>query len=127
MWAMVVAPPGRAQVFLSVLEWRWSEQAGHGDLRFYGAIQVYAVLVLLLMLFLPGRYTRTADPGVVVGLYVLAKLFEIFDKSIFALGRVVSGHTLKHIAAGLAGYWIVRMLQRREQVTKRDEIADQFA
>jgi len=122
LWPLLVALG-----VLSVLEWRWSEQASHGDLRFYGAVQVYAVLVLLLMLFLPGRYTRTSDLGVVVALYVLAKLFEIFDKSIFALGHIVSGHTLKHIAAGLAGYWIVRMLQRREPVTKRDETADQFA
>ena len=61
LWPLLVALG-----VLSVLEWRWSEQASHGDLRFYGAVQVYAVLVLLLMLFLPGRYTRTSDLGVVV-------------------------------------------------------------
>lgn len=120
LWPLLVA----LGIF-SVLEWRWSEQAGHGDLRFYGAVQLYAVLVLLLMLFLRGRYTGTADLGAGVGFYVLAKLFETFDKPLFALGHVVSGHTLKHIAAGLAGYWILRMLRRREPLANANEIAAQ--
>ena len=101
---------------LSVLQWHWSEQAGRGDLRFYAAVQIYAVLVLLLMLFLPARYTRSSDFGVVVGFYVLAKLLETFDRQVFACGHAVSGHTLKHVAAGLAGYWILRMLMRRESL-----------
>ena len=83
--------------------WLWP---GRGDLRFYAAVQVYAVLVLLLVLFLPPRYTRGSDLGVVVVLYVLAKLLETFDKQIFAAGHIVSGHTLKHTAAGFAGWWI---------------------
>jgi len=101
---------------LSVLQWHWSEQAGRGDLRFYAAVQAYAVLVLLLVLFLPPRYTRSSDLGVVVALYVLAKLLETFDKQIFAVGHAVSGHTLKHIAAGFAGLWILRMLQKRRPI-----------
>ena len=101
---------------LSVLQWHWSEQVGRGDLRFYAAVQVYALLVLLLMLFLPAKYSRTADLGVVAGLYVLAKLLETFDRQVFALGHVVSGHTLKHVAAALAGFWILRMLQRRHRL-----------
>ncbi|HST11025.1 MAG TPA: hypothetical protein VLL05_11665, partial [Terriglobales bacterium] len=60
-----------AMGILSVLQWHWSEQAGRGDLRFYAAVQAYAVLVLLLMLFLPAHYSRSSDLGVVVGLYVL--------------------------------------------------------
>ncbi len=112
-FALLLWPALVAVGALSVLQWHWSEQAGRGDLRFYAAVQVYAVLVLLLMLFLPPRYTRSSDWGVVVALYVVAKLLETFDKRIFALGHVVSGHTLKHIAAGFAGLWILRMLQRR--------------
>ena len=98
---------------LSVLQWHWSEQSGQGDLRFYAAVQVYAILVLLLVLFMPSRYTRTSDLGVVLALYVLAKLLETFDRPVFSARNIVSGHTLKHITAGLAGYWILRMLQER--------------
>jgi hypothetical protein len=37
----------------SVLQWRWSEQQGAGDLRFYAAVQLYALLALLAALLLP--------------------------------------------------------------------------
>lgn len=102
---------------LSVLQWHWSEMRGAGDLRFYAAVQVYAALVLLLMTFYPTRYTRGPELGVVVALYVVAKLLETYDKQIFAIGHVVSGHTLKHLAAASAGYWILRMLEKRKQVS----------
>jgi hypothetical protein len=100
----------------SVLYWRSSELRGHGDLRFYAAVQVYAILILLLALLLPPKYTRGTDFVVVVGFYVLAKILEESDRQVFAAGHLVSGHTLKHLAAAAAGYWILRMLQRREFV-----------
>lgn len=101
----------------SVVQWHLSEVRGHGDLRFYAAVQVYAGLVLLLMLFFPARYTRTSDLAVVVGLYVFAKLLETFDRGIFNLGHLVSGHTLKHLAGAAAGYWILRTLQKRQPLS----------
>jgi hypothetical protein len=101
----------------SVLLWRAGELHGHGDLRFYAAVQVYAILVLLLVLLFPPKYTRGSDFAVVVGFYVLAKILEEADRQVFALGGgVVSGHTLKHLAAAAAGYWILRMLKKRELV-----------
>src|SRR5580700_11561568 len=63
---------------------------------------------------LPPRYTRGYDFGVVFGLYVLAKIFETADRQIFSLDRhTTSGHTLKHLAAGAAGVWVLRMLKKR--------------
>jgi len=100
----------------SVLVWRAGEVQGHGDLRFYAAVQVYAILVLLLLLLFPAKYTRGFDFAAVVGFYVLAKILEEADRQVFALGHMISGHTLKHLAAAAAGYWILRMLQRRELV-----------
>jgi hypothetical protein len=100
----------------SVLLWRAGELRGHGDLRFYAAVQVYAILILLLMLLVPTKYTRGSDYAVVVGFYILAKILEESDRQVFALGHIVSGHTLKHLAAAAAGYWILRMLQKREVV-----------
>ena len=98
----------------SVVVWRAGELQGHGDLRFYAVVQVYAILVLLLLLLVPAKYTRGSDLAIVVGFYVLAKILEESDRQVFALGRIVSGHTLKHLAAAAAGYWILRMLQKRE-------------
>jgi len=100
----------------SVLQWYWSEMRGAGDLRFYAAVQAYSAMVILLALLFPARYTRSRDLGYVVGFYALAKVLEYFDKPIFAALRVVSGHTLKHLAAAAAGYFILRMLQKRQPV-----------
>lgn len=102
----------------SVLVWRAGELQGHGDLRSYAAMQVYAILILLLALLFPPRYTRGSDFAVVVGFYVLAKIFEESDRQIFNAGHIVSGHTLKHLAAAAAGLWILRMLKKRERVEK---------
>jgi hypothetical protein len=99
---------------LSVIHWHLSEVRGQGDLRFYAAIQVYAMATLTLLLLLPPRYTRTGDLVWMGVLYLLAKVFESFDHSVFSLGHFLSGHTLKHLAAGLSGYFLVRMLRNRQ-------------
>jgi hypothetical protein len=98
----------------SVLQWYLSELHGVGDLRFYSAVQAYSTLFLLIALLLPSSYTRGADLAIVAGFYVLAKVLELLDRPIFELGHVVSGHTLKHLAAAGAGYWILRMLLKRQ-------------
>lgn len=100
----------------SVMLWRSTVLHGVGDLRFYAAVQIYAVLALFTALLLPPRYTRSSDILVVAALYALAKICETADRQIFSLGHIVSGHTLKHLAAGLAGFWILRMLQRRQPI-----------
>jgi len=102
----------------SVLQWHWTVRRDAGDLRFYGTVQLYAVLGLLTALFLPPRYTRGADLPVVAGLYVLAKVFETADRQIFSIGHLISGHTLKHLASGLAGFWILRMLEKRQPISQ---------
>jgi len=101
----------------SPIQWYLSELHGHGDLRFYAAVQLAAVLALpLFLLLFPARYTRGADLWVIAVFYVLAKCFETFDEQIFAASHIVSGHTLKHIVASLSGYWIYRMLRLRRPV-----------
>ena len=92
---------------VSVLQWHMSELHGHGDLRFYAAVQIYAIVVLLLVLLFTPKYTRGSDFAIVVGFYVLAKILETSDRQVFSLGQMVGGHTLKHIAA------ILRMLKKR--------------
>jgi hypothetical protein len=98
----------------SVLQWYTDELHGHGDLRFYAAVQAYSTIFLLLALLLPPKYSRGSDFAMVVGFYVLAKILELADRRVFAFAHIVSGHTLKHLAAATAGYWILRMLQLRE-------------
>lgn len=101
----------------SVLYWYVGELQGHGDYRFYLFVQFFSALAIgATVLLLPSRYTGAGYLGMAFALYVLAKLFEAFDGPIYSLGHIVSGHTLKHLTAGLACYWIVRMLQFRHSV-----------
>lgn len=101
----------------SVLQWYASEVHGAGDLRFYAAVQVGSTLVLLVVLMFPARYSRGSDLAIVVGLYAIAKILETFDKQIFRAEPFVSGHTLKHLVAAAAGYWLLRMLRMRQPLT----------
>ena len=97
----------------SVLWWRLTEAAGRGDLRLYALVQFVPMLAIPLMLLLfPGRYNWAAGFGWMLGWYALAKVFELLDGQIFAMGGVVSGHTLKHVAAGIAVLQIWQMMRR---------------
>jgi hypothetical protein len=100
----------------SVVQWNWSERHGVGDLRFYAAVQAYSAIAILVALFLPPRYTQSRDLGLVVFFYALAKALEFYDQPIYAALHVVSGHTLKHLAAAAAGYCILHMVITRQPV-----------
>lgn len=101
----------------SAIYWEKTQAAGRGDLRAYGAAQFGSILVLLLAIGLfPPRYTRRADLLAAIAIYGAAKIFEAADRTIFSLGGIVSGHTLKHVAAAFAAYWILRMLRLRKLV-----------
>jgi len=99
----------------SVWYWRWSAARGIESLNPYGAVQFGSMLIVLLMMgLLPSRYTHARDILGALGLYALAKVFEHFDRGIFAAtGGLVSGHTLKHLVAAGAMWWLLRMLARR--------------
>ncbi len=102
----------------STLYWIATERAGAGNLVPYVVVQAYAVVILLVFaLFLPSRYTRGSDVYWVFAAYVIAKLMELFDRELLALGNLVSGHTLKHLAAAVAGFVVCRMLWRRTLIS----------
>ena len=102
----------------SVLYWLLGELSGAGDLRPYLLVQFFPlVAVPLLLLLFPPRYTRGPDLVWALAWYALAKLFELLDAKIFAGGGIVSGHTLKHLAAAGAMYWILRMVELRRPLS----------
>src|SRR5262249_2865482 len=98
----------------SVINWRQTD-----DLRTYGVVQFYPLVMIPVMLWLcPPRYTGTGFIWCALGWYVLAKILELHaaDHGIFALGRIVSGHTLKHIAASLGALWVYLYVAKRQRV-----------
>jgi hypothetical protein len=98
----------------SVVYWIATERSGTGNVIPYVVLQAYAVAALLLIAATQqSRYSRGADIYWVFAGYVAAKFLEFFDREIMALGQIVSGHTLKHIAAALAGFMLCRMLWLR--------------
>lgn len=106
---------------VSVMTWHVGGVRGAGDLRLYGFVQYCVLLSIpLLVLLFPPRYTRTADLFGALGWYGLAKILELLDPQIFALGNLVSGHTLKHLAAALGTYWILQMLKARHPLAVPD-------
>jgi hypothetical protein len=108
----------------SALYWHLGEQRGIGDLRPYGLVQFGSmVLVLLILVLFPPRYTRTADLVIAMGWYAAAKTFEYLDHEFLALTQV-SGHTWKHLASAAAAYWILRMLERRRPLTPAPGASD---
>jgi hypothetical protein len=101
----------------SVEYWDFTQSRGHGDLRLYALAQFGSLLILVLIVTLfPPRYTRSSDLLISLAIYGVAKILEAADKPIFAAGHIVSGHTLKHIAAAISAYWILRMLRLRVSV-----------
>jgi len=94
--------------------WQYGEWRGQGDYRFYLFTQYFPVIAIAAMVILfPPRYTHTRYLFLGFVFYAMAKMFELFDHQIYSLGHVVSGHTLKHLSAGVACYCVLRMLQLR--------------
>lgn len=95
---------------LSVVYWAWS-----GDLRIYLLTQFGAIAaVLVLASGWRSRYTHGWAIFAAIGLYGLAKVTEVYDRTIFEeTGGMVSGHTLKHLLAAAALYAILWSLERR--------------
>jgi hypothetical protein len=101
--------------FASVVYWRWSELAGSENLRPYLAVQFGSIAVILAIAALyRSRYTEGAAIFALAAAYALAKLFETYDREIYASGHWISGHTLKHLAAALGVYLLLLSLRRRE-------------
>jgi hypothetical protein len=72
-------------------------------------------LVLTLALSTPMRKSVGLRLGWVIFFYVVAKGFELADQPIYELTQhVVSGHSLKHLAASLAGLPVVFALRKME-------------
>ena len=80
----------------------------------YLVAQVYAAIAtFLIALLFPSRYTHGAYIYWAFGWFVLSKLLESLDEPVYRAVGVVSGHTLKHLAAAAAGFVVCAMLARR--------------
>jgi hypothetical protein len=112
---LVLLLPMLAVGAASVFYWLATEHEGAGNVMPYGILQAYSVIMLLILAVLePSRYTRGSDILWVFAWYVLAKVLEFFDAQVLALGHLAGGHALKHLAAAAAGIVVCRMLMKRQ-------------
>lgn len=103
--------------FVSVEYWAWTESRGAGDLRLYGLVQFLPMLLIPVILL-----TRKPIIGEtryfwwMLIFYGIAKLFELFDAQVFALGGLISGHSMKHFAAAMTPAVFAWSLLRRRRL-----------
>lgn len=107
----------------SVGYWYVTENLGRGDLRPYLFVQFGSLLAITAMLALfQTRYEDTWCLAVALAFYACAKLFEALDRQVFNFLHVVSGHTLKHLAAGIGTCFILLMLEHRLSAMPSDTV-----
>lgn len=106
----VLLRPLLAIGIFSLLLWRWTD-----DLRLYAWAQFFpfTALVLILSLF-PPKFTGAPYWGAAAAFYALAKLLEHYDHEVYSFIGILSGHTLKHLAAAAACFAILRLFQVRQ-------------
>jgi hypothetical protein len=98
---------------LSIFHWTWT-----GDLRTFGFVQFYPIIFIGLVLWLfPKSFPAGREMTRLAVYYTLAKVLELRDGAVYSMTGSVSGHTLKHLLAAFAVYWVVRMLHNRKKVS----------
>lgn len=105
----------------SVLYWSWTERQGVGDLRLYGLVQFGSILVIVLLLLMyRGTYTGVGYLVAALVTYAGAIGLDRMDHQVFAIGHIMSGHTLKHLIAAAAVGCLVVMLHVRSPIVTMD-------
>jgi len=99
----------------TVVLWLASERAGHGNLVPYVVLHVAAIVCLIVIVLTSPSPDATSNRYLVLTVvsYAMAKVCELFDAPIYAMAHLVSGHTLKHLFAALASYWLFSMVRER--------------
>jgi len=103
----------------SVMYWYLGERHGDGDLRWYALVQFLPMLLLpLILIMYQPSLTPAAYIWAVLGAYALSKFAEDWDASILSWsGGLISGHSIKHLLAGLGSFEFLLALRRHRPVS----------
>ena len=105
----------------SVIYWNFTD-----DLRFYAWVQFFPLLYIsIVSLIYRERSACQSYLFAALGLYILAKVAEVFDKSFFSMThQYFSGHSLKHLFSIFAVYSLYLRLRRTSCIlNEKREIA----
>jgi hypothetical protein len=96
----------------AVYWWRFT-----GDLSLWVWVQLAPMLGIVLVLFLPGRYSHRRYLVYALVCYALAKVFELGDRQLMEWsGGMLSGHSLKHLSAAAGVLFLYLMLRKRAAI-----------
>ena len=106
-------PVALAVGIISVAWWYYAD-----DLRLYAWVQFAPfVAIAYVLLACPARYSHRHYLAAGFAAYALAKVAELGDAALFAAtSGLVSGHSLKHVLAALAPFFVYLMLARRRSL-----------
>ena len=92
------------------------------DLRFYFIVKHHPFILFPILLFY-GNHIYDKISGYYWGLsmFILATLFEFTDLQIFEITGFISGHTLKHIFAGVGLWLLMAMIRDRKLLIFEEE------
>jgi hypothetical protein len=109
----ISARAGKAVVVLVTLAGLLAAWVAYENLTPWVVVQFGGMaLAVALALTRPRPGALGVPLGAVIFFYVLAKLFELGDVTVFDMtGHLVSGHTLKHLAAALAAWPVIQTLR----------------
>ena len=98
---------------VSLIWWSWT-----GDLKPYLWVQFYPCLVLPILYWWFPVMTGAPILILAAALYGLSKVLESFDLTVYALGEIVSGHTLKHLAAAASCFALLQYFRQRRPLAQ---------
>jgi hypothetical protein len=114
-----------AAAVASVLWWRVTDLHGAGDLRPYLLLQLLPLVLIPLMQWQAGRARRERLAfGAAIALYALAKACELADHALYHALGALSGHTIKHLLATLAGLALLAAWQAGAPAEAKKRAAD---
>lgn len=100
-WSVLLLPAMAVGVWSA-----WHASFGIQDIRYYVLIQFGAILMAFIFLVLrKALFLNNALMYSALAFYAVAKFFEVSDHATLELWGV-SGHTLKHIVAAIAVFWV---------------------
>lgn len=84
--------------------WRWHTT---GELLAYALVQAVPLLLIPCLLVLFDGELRPARFAWALAFYAAGKLCELYDRELFELGTLASGHTWKHLLSAAACFALV--------------------